>query len=64
MTTDLLTTECLPFAVIQNRKETLKEQTITMLMLDLKRAEERAEMEGWIDTNDLEKELGLLEYKR
>ena len=61
MTTDLLTAECLPFAVIQNRKEELKEQTITMLMIDLKRAEEQAERKGWIDANDLEKELGLLE---
>ena len=32
---------------------------INMLMLDLKRAEERAEVEGWIDADDLEKELGV-----
>ena len=25
---------------------------------NLKRAEERAEMEGWIDADDLERELG------
>ena len=30
---------------------------INMLMLDLKRAEERAEVEGWIDADDLLKEL-------
>lgn len=32
-----------------NSKEALKEQALAMLMLDLKRAEERAETEGWID---------------
>jgi len=32
-----------------------------MLMLDLKRAEERAEAEDWIDADDLEKELGVLD---
>ena len=31
------------------------------LVLDLKRAEERADREGWIDADDLEKELGVLE---
>ena len=30
---------------------------IAMLMLDLRRAEERAEMEGWIDADTLGKEL-------
>lgn len=28
-------------------------------MLDLKRAEARADAEGWIDADDLEKELGV-----
>ena len=32
---------------------------VAMLMLDLKCAEERAEVEGWIDADDLEKELGI-----
>lgn len=32
----------------QNSKEALKGQALAMLMLDLKRAEERAETEGWM----------------
>ena len=32
-----------------------------MLMLDLKRAEERADAEGWIDVDDLERELGVID---
>ena len=50
----------IPFIVTKNSKEALKEQSIAMFMLDLKRAEERAEIEGWIDADDLEKEFGLL----
>jgi hypothetical protein len=42
-------------------KEALKEQAIAMLMLDLKRAEERADAEGWIDADDLEQELGVID---
>ena len=34
---------------------------IAMLMMDLKRSEERADREGWIDSDDLEKELGVLD---
>ena len=34
-----------------------KQQALTTVMLDLKRAEERAEKENWIDADDLEKEL-------
>lgn len=34
--------------------------TIEKLLQDLKRAEKRAEVEGWIDAEDLEKELGLI----
>ena len=45
----------------KNSKEALKEQSIAMLMLDLKRAEERADVEGWIDADDLERELGVLD---
>ena len=45
----------------KNSKEALKEQSIAMLMLDLKRAEERADAEGWVDADDLEKELGVLD---
>ena len=37
---------------MKNRKEALKEQAIANLILDLKRAEERAEIEGWIDLDD------------
>ncbi|MGN0438964.1 MAG: hypothetical protein ACI4F4_10610 [Lachnospiraceae bacterium] len=48
----------IPFIVTKNSKEALKEQSIAMLMLDLKRAEERAKIEGWIDADDLEKNLG------
>lgn len=54
-----LNVEGLPFIVTTNSKEALKEQALAMLMLDLKRAEERAEKEGWIDAEDLEKELGV-----
>ena len=32
-----------------------------MLMLDLKRVEERADAEGWIDADDLERELGVID---
>jgi len=39
----------------------LREQAVAMLMLDLKRAEERADAEGWIDADDLERELGVLD---
>lgn len=39
----------------------MKEQSIAMLMTDLKRAEERAEIEGWIDADELEKELGVID---
>lgn len=47
--------------VTKNSKEALKEQAIVMLMLDLKRAEERADVEGWTDVDDLERELGVLD---
>lgn len=53
--------EGLPFLVTQNSKEALREQAITMLTMDLKRAEARAEKEGWIDADDLERELGVLD---
>lgn len=42
-------------------KGALKEQAFAMLMLDLKRAEERANVEGWIDAEELERELGVLD---
>lgn len=29
-----------------------------LLMMDLKKAEERADKEGWIDADDLEREWG------
>lgn len=53
--------EGLPFLVTQNSKEALKEQALAKLMLDLKKAEERADREGWIDVDDLERELGVLD---
>ena len=53
--------EGLPFLVTQNSKEALKEQALAKLMLDLKKAEERADREGWIDADDLERELGVLD---
>ena len=53
-----LNVEGLPFIVTKNSKEALREQAVAMLMMDLKRAEERAEVEGWIDADDLERELG------
>jgi len=54
-----LNVEGLPFIVTTNSKEALKEQALAMIMLDLKRAEARADAEGWIDADDLEKELGV-----
>ena len=53
--------EGLPFLVTLNSKEALREQAVAMLMMDLKRAEERAEKESWIDADDLERELGVLD---
>ena len=53
--------EGLPFLVTQNSKEALREQAIALLMIDLKRAEERADKEGWIDADDLERELGVVD---
>lgn len=53
--------EGLPFLVTQNSKEALREQAIAMLMLELRRVEERADKEGWIDADELEKELGVLD---
>ena len=50
--------EGLPFLVTQNSKEALREQAVALLMMDLKRADERADKEGWIDADDLERELG------
>ncbi len=52
-----LNVEGLPFIVTQNSKEALREQAVAMLMLDLKRAEKRAGEEGWIDADELEKEV-------
>ena len=45
----------------KNNKESLQGEAIVMLMMDLKRAEERADKEGWVDEEDLKKELGLYE---
>jgi len=56
-----LNVEGLPFLVTKNSKEALKEQAIAMLMLDLKRAEEKADSEGWIDADELERELGVID---
>lgn len=56
-----LNVEGLPFLATQNSKEALREQAIAMLMMDLKRAEERADREGWIDADELERELGVLD---
>ena len=53
--------EGLPFLVTQNSKEALKEQALAKLMLDLKKAEERADREGWVDADDLERELGVID---
>ena len=56
-----LNVEGLPFIVTKNSREALREQSVAMLMLDLKRAEERADTEGWIDADELERELGLID---
>ena len=54
-----LNVEGLPFIATKNSKEALREQALTMLLMDLRRAEERANKEGWIDADDLERELGV-----
>ncbi len=54
-----LNVEGLPFLATQNSKDALREQTAAMLMLDLQRAEARADKEGWIEAEDLERELGV-----
>ncbi len=56
-----LNVEGLPFIATKNSREALREQTIAMLIMDLKRAEERADREGWIDADELERELGVLD---
>ena len=38
-----------------------KTENIALLMTDLKRAEERADKEGWIDADSLEKELEVFD---
>ncbi|MDO5146225.1 MAG: type II toxin-antitoxin system RelB/DinJ family antitoxin [Eubacteriales bacterium] len=53
--------EGLPFIVTKNSKEALKQQALAMLLLDLRKAEARAEAEGWLDADDLERELGVLD---
>jgi len=47
--------------VTKNSKEALREQAVAMLMMNLKRVEERADKESWIDADDLEKEMGVLD---
>ncbi len=56
-----LNVEGLPFIVTKNSKEALREQAVAMLMMDLKRAEERADKEGWIDAEELEADLGVID---
>ena len=56
-----LNVEGLPFIITANSKEAIREQAKVMLMMDLQRAEERAEREGWIDADDLERELGVID---
>ena len=46
------------FKSTQISKEALREQALAKLVLDLKRAEERADREGWIDADDLNTFLG------
>ena len=54
-----LNVEGLPFLVTANSQEALREQTVAKLLLELKLAEERADKEGWISMEQLEKELGV-----
>lgn len=51
--------EGLPFLVTKNSKEVLQKQALELLVMDLQKAEERAEREGWVDSEELEKELGV-----
>ena len=51
--------EGLPFIATKNSREAMKEQALAMMLMDLKRAEERSDREGWISAEDLEKELGV-----
>lgn len=40
------------------------QEIIELLMTDLKNAVERADVEGWIDADVLEREWGVLEYNK
>ncbi|MBR3807624.1 MAG: type II toxin-antitoxin system RelB/DinJ family antitoxin [Lachnospiraceae bacterium] len=51
--------EGLPFLITQNSRAVLREQALAVLLMDLKRAEKRADNEGWINADDLERELGV-----
>lgn len=42
-------------ADIENKEQVSKDKIVDMLMKDLVRAEERADKEGWIEADDLEK---------
>lgn len=51
-----------PISDLKNYSEVLKEvDAANTLFTKLKSAEERAEREGWIDAEDLEKDLGIFE---
>lgn len=43
--------------VAQNSKEALRKYAVELHMMDIKKAEERADKEGWIDADDIESEL-------
>lgn len=54
-----LNVEGLPFLVSQNNKELLKEQAIALLMSEIKKGEESAELSGWLSEAEVIKELGI-----
>ncbi|MBQ6994473.1 MAG: hypothetical protein IJN64_08320 [Lachnospiraceae bacterium] len=42
------------FLGTQNSKEVLRKQVATKLIMDLKRAEERSDKEGWVEAEDID----------
>ena len=45
------------FDAIKNDKKVFREQVLNKLFVDLRRAEKRADKEGWIDEETLEREV-------
>ena len=51
--------EGLPFIVTQNSKETMREQALLRLLMELSLGEESAKSEGWISEDAIAKKFGV-----